>query len=52
MTEHRELPEVPDALHLVFSGVTFIVSRGAYQCVSYGIDVLYTLVHQGFHLIG
>ena len=44
-----DFPKVRDGLQLIFSGVTFIVSRGAYQCVSYGLDVLYTIFHQGTH---
>lgn len=52
LEQHDELPEVRDGFQLIFTGITFIVSRGAYQCVSYGVDVLYTIFHQGKSIEG
>ena len=47
--ESTEIPIVEKGFHLVFTGLTFVVSRGSYQCVPYGIQVLYTLFMKGIH---
>ena len=45
--ESDAVPTVDREFQLVFTGLTLVVSRGNYQCVSCGIQVLYTLFMKG-----